>query len=267
MSFAGIIRESLKGLNGKELTIFLHILINCNHSDNPDFKFDNKVISLKRGDWICSIPKLKELTGYSDQQIRTSLKNLSNLTYILTDNLANRGRKISVININNFLYNSDELTDKVTDSITDNQQTANRPLTINKKNNNDINNDSKKNVQNIYTQQFENFWKQYPKKKGKGAAFKAYLKAIKNVSHEEIMQGVLKYSEAVLFTDDKYIKYPQGWLNDGRWDDDYSKQQSNGEKQYANHKKPTALQVITAINDRTMSKAERDEANSVLGIN
>ena len=37
---------------------------------------------------------------------------------------------------------------------------------------------------------FEEFYKRYPRKIGRGAARKAYLKAVKIDSHDEIMEGL-----------------------------------------------------------------------------
>ena len=61
---------------------------------------------------------------------------------------------------------------------------------------------------------FEEFWKQYPKKVGKGLARKKYLMALKTVSHEHIMKGLARYSP-----DPHFICLPATWLNQERWDD------------------------------------------------
>lgn len=61
---------------------------------------------------------------------------------------------------------------------------------------------------------FEEFWKQYPKKVGKGLARKKYFIALKTVSHEHIMKGLARYSP-----DPHFICLPATWLNQERWDD------------------------------------------------
>lgn len=70
-------------------------------------------------------------------------------------------------------------------------------------------------------QGFDAFWKQYPKKVGKGGARTAYQRAVKKAPHETIMAGLAKYSP-----DPDYICNPTTWLNQERWTDeptDYTK--------------------------------------------
>ena len=71
---------------------------------------------------------------------------------------------------------------------------------------------------------FEEFWKSYPKRKWKPEAKKAYINAIKNwATHIEIMGWLEKYKTEIKIkqTEDSYIKYPQWRLNWWRWQDDY----------------------------------------------
>lgn len=67
---------------------------------------------------------------------------------------------------------------------------------------------------------FEEFWSVYPKKVGKPAALKNWLRAIKGgADPQEIIDGARRYagSKAVA---DGFVKHPQGWLTDERWADD-----------------------------------------------
>lgn len=68
---------------------------------------------------------------------------------------------------------------------------------------------------------FDAFWKAYPKKVGKGAAVKAYEKALKGTPHDIIMEGLERYDP-----DPGYICNPATWLNEQRYFDeptDFSK--------------------------------------------
>lgn len=71
---------------------------------------------------------------------------------------------------------------------------------------------------------FERFWKEYPKKAGKPAALKAFTKAIKKTDPEQIIAGARKYATWLKTAKPgefrPAVKYPQGWLNDERWNDD-----------------------------------------------
>lgn len=67
---------------------------------------------------------------------------------------------------------------------------------------------------------FAEFWKAYPKKKGIGAAEKAWAK------HKPDLQTVLQAIESAKATPDwrkdngQYIPHPATWLNQRRWEDD-----------------------------------------------
>lgn len=72
---------------------------------------------------------------------------------------------------------------------------------------------------------FEEVWQAYPKKQGKEAAKKAYIKARKaGVSNCEIAAGLTRYKLFIQAnrTEDRYIKHGSTWFNQKCWEDDYS---------------------------------------------
>jgi hypothetical protein len=72
-------------------------------------------------------------------------------------------------------------------------------------------------------QEFDRFWAVYPKKAGKPAAKKAWAKAIKREKPEVIIAAAKRYSAWLSSAQPgefrPHVKYAQGWLNDGRWDE------------------------------------------------
>lgn len=77
---------------------------------------------------------------------------------------------------------------------------------------------------------FEEVWKVYPKKQGKEAAKKAYIKARKaGTSNLEIIKGLTQYKLFIQAnnTADKYIKHGSTWFNQKCWEDDYSIQDNS----------------------------------------
>ena len=67
---------------------------------------------------------------------------------------------------------------------------------------------------------FERFWKVYPKKEGKKKASENFARAIKaGADPEAIIAGARRYAAACVGEDPKFIKWPQGWLTDERWND------------------------------------------------
>ena len=81
---------------------------------------------------------------------------------------------------------------------------------------------------NTYPPDFEDFWKRYPKKTGKQAAFRRWKEAVKRADPTLIIEKAGEYARSVQGTDKKYIKNPEGWLNAGRYEDEVDTGQEYG---------------------------------------
>lgn len=67
---------------------------------------------------------------------------------------------------------------------------------------------------------FDSFWEAYPRKVGKGTAKKAYAKAVRSASPEQILSGVQAYkANKPSYAD---WAHPTTWLNAERWSDVYA---------------------------------------------
>ncbi len=80
-----------------------------------------------------------------------------------------------------------------------------------------------KNEKEVYTPAFEEFWKLYPKKLGKGKAFEKWksLKVEKNGLYEKVMASVIR--EVPLRSargEVQYVQNPATWLNCSGWEDE-----------------------------------------------
>ena len=64
---------------------------------------------------------------------------------------------------------------------------------------------------------FDEFWKLYPKKIAKADALKAWSKATKLKTADELLKLTKAYAEGKL-PEDKYIPYPASWLNKGLYE-------------------------------------------------
>ena len=90
-----------------------------------------------------------------------------------------------------------------------------------------------------FTPLFDEFWEQYPKKVGKGAARIKFDKAMTLVPFDELMAGLSRLN-ANLPSDPQFIPNPATWLNQERWTDEpasYSKQSADtgeGANQFLN---------------------------------
>jgi hypothetical protein len=64
---------------------------------------------------------------------------------------------------------------------------------------------------------FDLFWSAYPRREGKGRAEKAWVKAVRLASPENIVEAV----HATKWAEEKqFIPLPASWLNDRRWEDE-----------------------------------------------
>lgn len=71
-----------------------------------------------------------------------------------------------------------------------------------------------------YSTTFETFWAAYPTKKDKRRAYKAWKAATKRATPETIITGAKAYAHWCSQNPTVSIKYPEGWLNGDRWEDD-----------------------------------------------
>ena len=69
---------------------------------------------------------------------------------------------------------------------------------------------------------FQKFYVEYPKHVGRGAAAKAFVRAMKKATPEQVTEGARKYASWCKKTgrESRFIPNPATWLNQERWDDD-----------------------------------------------
>jgi len=72
---------------------------------------------------------------------------------------------------------------------------------------------------------FDEFWAAYPRKVAKGAARKAWDKAVKKADVAAILAALEKQKTLGVFNVEPcYIPYPTTWLNQERWEDEIAPQ-------------------------------------------
>ena len=87
-------------------------------------------------------------------------------------------------------------------------------------------------ITHTFNDQFDEFWSFYPRKAAKQAAKKAWVKTVKSVEPNILIEGAKRYS-----TDpnraDEFTAHASTWINDGRWEDEPLPSSSNsGTKTY-----------------------------------
>lgn len=68
--------------------------------------------------------------------------------------------------------------------------------------------------------EFDQWYARYPRKEAKDAAKKAFTKARKRVSLQELLLGLDRYIVSVNGKERQFIALPGSWLNAGRWQDE-----------------------------------------------
>lgn len=85
--------------------------------------------------------------------------------------------------------------------------------------------DARPEAERVGADEFDSWWSAYPRKVGKQKARAAYLKARKRgVTAEELRDGLeasVRQWRREMRPDDK-LPHPTTWLNEGRWEDDYT---------------------------------------------
>lgn len=71
-----------------------------------------------------------------------------------------------------------------------------------------------------YTREFEQWWKVYPRKTGKGKAFPAYQKALRFIDRDTLLEATRRFAISAAGKAGRFCPYPANWLNAKRWDDD-----------------------------------------------
>lgn len=102
---------------------------------------------------------------------------------------------------------------------------------------------------------FLDFWNLYPRKVGKQAAKKAYLKACNSVADFVILAGVKRLASDPNLPPKDFIPHPATWLNEGRWDDEaYPERTLSLTEKRA---KEEAERLLRLQQDRDRQKAEK----------
>ena len=80
----------------------------------------------------------------------------------------------------------------------------------------------------VYPESFEKFWIAYPKKEGKGAAYKSYQKIkAPRPSLNKILDSIETHSKTEKWKNKQYIPLPATFLNQRRWEDEFTPEDFN----------------------------------------
>ena len=182
------------------LAVFLHILFSATHKDIK-VGTPNGVIDLKRGQYISGRKRLAEELEQTQQNIRTSLKNLEKLKILTIKSTS----KYSVYTIENYDIYQDP-KNKLTNELTNSQPTANQQLTTKQEHN----------TQETHNT-FDLFWNEYPNKNGKAQAKKAWEKHKPSL---DIIKSALSWQKESRQWKGGFVPMASTYINNARWEDE-----------------------------------------------
>ena len=175
-----------KNSKAEQKAVLITILLLANHKDN-EWEWQGKKYTCKPGQFVTSLQSLAETSGTSVQVVRTSLRRFEKYEF-LTDESTKTGRLITIVNWEFYQAKEDKPNKATNKDLTDNQQTANKDLTPNKNDKKD-----KKDKNNIYTPEFEEWYSKYPRPQAKHDSFKNFEKVRKEHGLETINKCTQNY--------------------------------------------------------------------------
>lgn len=192
----------------------MDLLMLCNHRD-VEILFNGNPTLIGRGQYLTSVRKLSEKWRWGKDRTLRYLRLLESLSMIHRESDTRR-TLITVVNYEVYqtlgTEECDTNEDSNKDTHKDTDKDTRKPQTINVNKLNKLNK-----LNNIYNVHFEEFWKNYPRKEGKGEAYKKYLARCKcGWSEEELLEACVNYANDCKKTkrEKQYIKHPKTFLSD-----------------------------------------------------
>jgi hypothetical protein len=154
--------------------------------------------------WNMSINSLASRNNVGRDQIRTAILELEKCGYLTRQQSREDGRFSETI-----WRTSDPSEIPLSDN----------PTSVNPTTKNTIPKEDqiKNNERTFSDSEFDTFWSYYPKKVDKGAAIRAFRKAVKDEAVAVIIEGAKRYADDPNLPDKQFIKNPATWLNAEAW--------------------------------------------------
>lgn len=200
----------------EQKTILITLLMMANHK-GKEWEWQGHKFRAEPGQFVTSLEKIAEKCGkgITIANVRTAIKRFEKLEF-LTNQSTNKNRLITIVNWGIYQASEDEPNKQPNKHLTSNEQATNKHLTTNK------NVKNEKNVRsNEYSNDFEQFWSIYPRKKDKKKAFKSFKATIKRYDLNTIVQGTKGYARSIERdgTEERFIKHASTFLNNDSFND------------------------------------------------
>lgn len=114
---------------------------------------------------------------------------------------------------------------------------------------------------------FKDFWEVYPRRVGKGAALKAFAKALKDAEADLIIAGAKRYADDPNRSP-AFTAHPSTWLNAMRWDDDpLPERPKSAEEIAAANKEKAEKQRLAAVEASRLAFEAAEKAREQIRLN
>ena len=183
------------------LSVWIYLLLNATHKD-MDVLFKSKRITLKPGQLITGRKSIASQLSISDSKVKRVLLAFES-DHQIDRQRSNKNSLITILNWCEYQQN---------DQQNDQQVTSKRPAS-------DQQVTTNKNIKNIKNNTlvdfFDQIWKLYPKKEGKGQVSLTQKKKLYNIGLEEMTRAIERYKKAKEGTDRKYLQNGSTFFNSG----------------------------------------------------
>lgn len=177
--------------NPNTFKLFIHCLLIANHEDKQW-----RGITIKRGQFVRTYANLATESGLTIQQVRTALSNMKS-TQDITQSKVGRNLLFTIVSYEKY---QDANTIPNTNSTSNQHETQHENNTKSNTKQEYKNTKKKENINSASASTesdlnalFEDVWKLYPNKKGKGQVSKAAKERLLKVGYEELARAIDRY--------------------------------------------------------------------------
>lgn len=180
------------------------LLLSANY-DDCKFLLGNQIVEAKKGDVVTSEIKLMEKWGWSKSKVRAFLNLLEKDSMIVkkTDS-----KKTTLTLVNYGIWQDSQTAEEPQK---DREETGKEPHSDTNNNTNNSNNPNKESIELF----FDELWKLYPRKKGKGGVSFTKKKELYKIGIDELTRAVNRYIQSEAGTEEKFLKYGSSFFNSG----------------------------------------------------
>jgi hypothetical protein len=201
------------------LKLFIWCLLKANYADKRWVSHKSGKgridVQVKRGQFVYGRHSAAEDLGINPSTMRVRMQKLAALGFISIKSAS----QYSIITVCNYGYYQGLSGEGMPINAQAIRQAKQQPDTTTK---------NVKNVKKVKKEpnpllKFEEFWEEYPRKRSKGQARKAWLRLnLDNGLFEKIMSSLVNAKKSQQWNRDgkQYVPYPSTWLNAEGWDDE-----------------------------------------------